>query len=151
MTQDRVRGYVIGKDKADGVLLWKVRVTDEFSPFLGEKLFVASVKDNISLAQGLEVNFIVGTFTGRNKDTYYKVIDVAPVEVRPQCDFCSERAEVGLEVSSDVSETAEYVRCCLPDFVRAIELLKNSPIPGNKMIKCRNFSADDRNWRMISA
>lgn len=151
MAQERVRGYVLGQDKADGVLLWKVRVTDEFSPFLGDKLFVASVRDNIFLAQGLEVDFIVGTFSGRNKETYYKVIDVAPVEVRPKCDFCPERAEIGLEVSSDVSETAEYARCCLPDFVRAIELLKTSTIPGNKQIKCRNFSAHDRNWRTLSA
>lgn len=151
MAQDRVKGYVLGQDKADGVLLWKVRVTDEFSPFLGEKLFVASVKNNVSLAQGLEVDFIVGTFTGRNKEAYHKVVDVAPVEVRPKCDFCSERAEIGLEVSSDDSGAAEYARCCLPDFVQAVELLKTSTIPGRKQIKCMNFSASDHGWRKLSA
>lgn len=151
MAQDRVKGYVLGQDKADGVLLWKIRVTDEFSPLLGEKLFAASVKDNVSLAQGLEVDFIVGVFTGRNKETYYKVIDVAPAEVRPTCDFCSEKAEIGLEVSSDDSGMAEYTRCCLPDFVRAVEFLKTSTIPGKKQIKCMNFSAGDHSWRKLSA
>ncbi len=151
MAQDRVKGYILGQDLAEGVSTWKVRVTDESSPFLGEKLFVASVKNNITLAIGLEVDFIIGIFTGRNKETYNKVIDVTPAQIQPKCDFCSEKAEIGLESSVDDQGSAEYMRCCLPHIVIAIQRIKTSVIKNPKQIKCTNFSAGDHNWRKLFA
>lgn len=159
MDQERVKGYVLGKDNADGVQTWKVRVTDESSPFVGEKLFVASVHGDVSLAQGLEVTFLIGAFAGRNKETYHKALDVAPPVIVPKCDFCDSVAEVGIEVCGytedgrvDLSGSAEYIRCCLPDIVRAINQEKSASIIKSKTkhFRCVNFSAGDKRWRKMN-
>jgi hypothetical protein len=153
MNQERVKGYVLGKDNADGIQTWKVRVTDESSPFVGEKLFVASVHGDVSLAQGLEVTFLIGAFAGRNKETYHKALDVAPPVIIPRCDFCDSVAEVGIEVSEYEDKGAvEYIRCCLPDIMRAIVQGQTTPVikAKTKKFRCVNFSAGDKQWRKMN-
>jgi hypothetical protein len=152
-TQGRVKGYVLGQDYAEGLPTWKVRVTDETSPFVGDKLFVASVHGEVALAQGLEVTFLIGAFTGRSKETYHKVLDVAPPVVIPKCDFCDRIAEIGIEVSGhEKNGSAEYIRCCLPDISRAIEQGKSSPLvnAATKQFRCINFGGGDNQWRKMN-
>ena len=151
--ENRVKGYVLGKDLADGVPTWKVRVTDESSAFVGEKLFVASIHGDLELAQGLEVTFLIGVFNGRNREIYHKVLDVAPPVIIPKCDFCDSVAEVGIEVSEYENKgAAEYICCCLPDIMRAIVQGQTSPVikAKTKKFRCVNFSAGNKQWRKMN-
>jgi hypothetical protein len=68
MTQERVVGHVIGKDTHKGREVWKVRVN-------GEKIQVASIRDNIVLAPGLSVSFLIGTFK-EGEQSVRKAVDV---------------------------------------------------------------------------
>jgi len=73
----RTKGFVIGSDlkgkPGEEQTVWKVRVKDERSEYNGEKIWVASVRDNIELANGLEVAFILVTIGG-----HLKALDVRP-------------------------------------------------------------------------
>jgi hypothetical protein len=73
--QARIRGYVLGSDEIQGATVWKVRVKDETNKFDGRKFVVASVHDNFSLAEGLEVTFVLGQFQERGQ-AVFKAIDV---------------------------------------------------------------------------
>ncbi|MDQ1284499.1 MAG: hypothetical protein QG620_847 [Patescibacteria group bacterium] len=73
--QGRIKGYVLGADKVQGETVWKVRVQDETSKYDGKKFVVASVRDNISLAGGLEVTFLLGQFREKGQ-AVQKAIDV---------------------------------------------------------------------------
>ncbi len=149
----RYRGYVIGQDMAAGVLTWKVCVTDKSSPYLGEKIFVASASEELpNLEKGLEVTFYVGAFGGSKGSTYYKAIDVALAIVAPRCDFCSAPAEILMEVcESEDHGNSESIRCCLPHIARAVRQGQASPIvtAKTKMFLVRNFAAGDSTWRKL--
>ncbi len=61
----RVTGFVIGSDiSKKGAVIWKVRVQDSGSGFDRGKLIVASTHEGITIAQGLNVTFLVGTVKG---------------------------------------------------------------------------------------
>jgi ribosomal protein L34 len=70
MAQERVVGFVVGSDTSQGREVWKVRVQKT-----KEKLVVASVHDNIALAPGLNVSFLIGIFKERGQDVR-KAVDV---------------------------------------------------------------------------
>lgn len=71
-TQERVVGHVVGSDLRQGREIWKVR------PINGDKIVVASVHENVALASGLDVSFIVGTFKD-GEQSVRKAIDVRPL------------------------------------------------------------------------
>lgn len=151
--QSRVKGYVMGQDMAAGVLTWKVCVTDSSSPFIGEKIFVASVHEDLSeLAKGLEVTFFVGAFGGRGGDTYYKAMEVALAKVVPRCDFCKAEAEVLIEVSEyEDRGNSECMRCCLAHIMRAILQGQSSPVikTKTKLFRCAGVHTPNREWRKM--
>lgn len=66
---------MIGYDVVAREKVWKVRVNDETSEFNGKKFEVASTHEDISLAQGLEVEFVLGTFRRRGHPVQ-KAVDV---------------------------------------------------------------------------
>lgn len=149
----RVKGYLLGKDSCEGVATWKIRVTDESSPFMGEKLFVASIHDDIQLAQGCEVTFLVAAFTGRNKETYYKALDVALPVVVPKCDFCDHVAEVGIEVTDYTPNgPAEHIRSCIACISHALLQGQTTPVieAKTKKFSCVNFSAGEKQMRRMN-
>lgn len=77
MQHSRHRGFVLGSDYAPkGQKIWKVRVKDPQSPFNGQKLVVASISDGIALAQGLNVNFVIGTVDDLSGAKTPRAVDV---------------------------------------------------------------------------
>jgi len=60
----RYNGFVIGCDSFSDKTVWKVRVKDNSSPCNEQKLSVASIRDDIALASGLNVHFEIGTVGG---------------------------------------------------------------------------------------
>lgn len=73
--QARIKGYVVGSDQVQGVTVWKVRAKDETNEHNGKKFVVASVHNNMQLAEGLEVTFVLGRFQERGQ-AVLKAIDV---------------------------------------------------------------------------
>jgi hypothetical protein len=60
MTQERVKGFVVGLDQMPGgKKVWKVQIKQDGQPKL--KMCVESVRDDVVLVAGLDVDFIVGT------------------------------------------------------------------------------------------
>ncbi len=152
METNRVRGYVLGQDPLNNVPTWKVCVTDDSSPFLSEKIFVASTSNDLKLVKGLEVTFLIGAFGGRGGETYYKALEVAPVKVTPNCDFCKAKAEILIEVSEyEDRGCTEAMRCCLSHFMRAIRQGQDSPIikAKTKLFRVINIAAGDKAWRKL--
>ena len=75
MTDERMRGFVVGFDtRAENEKIWKVRVNQRGHPLHGRKFSVASTHENIQLADGLEVAFLIGDFGPGGKDQ--KAVDV---------------------------------------------------------------------------
>jgi hypothetical protein len=73
----RIRGYVIGVDeKKGGIRTWKVRIKDPSHPQNGLKLPVASIRNNIGLARGLNVSFLIGTKDGQEGQKVPFAVDV---------------------------------------------------------------------------
>ena len=73
----RHRGFVIGSDPGPkGQSVWKVRVKDPESAYDGEKFVVASVHDEMQLARGLNVNFVIGTVDDSSGTKTPRAIDV---------------------------------------------------------------------------
>lgn len=68
-TQARVVGFVVGKDTIKGFEVWKVRSNE------GTKFQVASTHENIVLAPGLSVSFLIGTFK-EGEQSVRKAVDV---------------------------------------------------------------------------
>lgn len=64
MTDQRITGFVVGSDEhpKDHQKIWKVRVNQRGHPDNGEKLVVASTRNDIELADGVLVNFLIGLF-----------------------------------------------------------------------------------------
>lgn len=69
MMQERVVGHVVGNDISRGREVWKVKSES------GEKLKVASVYGDITLAPGLSVSFLVGSFK-ESGQSVRKAVDV---------------------------------------------------------------------------
>jgi hypothetical protein len=79
MTMKRCKGFVVGQDPTSGgTTVWKVRVKDSTSPHDGEKLVVASVRNDIELAKGLNVNFLIGSVDGPKGQKVPRAVDVLP-------------------------------------------------------------------------
>jgi len=83
----RLKGYVVGCDarQTDGKSVCKVRVKDPSSPHDGQKYIVASVRNGLELAQGLNVNFVLGTIDDSSGTPVFRAVDVClelPDEVR---------------------------------------------------------------------
>jgi hypothetical protein len=76
LTDERIRGFVVGFDTHDESekRIWKVRVNQRGHPSDGRKFVVASTHQNIELAEGLEVAFMIGDFGPGGKDQ--KAVDV---------------------------------------------------------------------------
>ena len=58
----RLKGFVVGSDRVGNDTVWKVRVNDETNKFHGRKFEVASVHEDIRIAKGLEVEFLLSNF-----------------------------------------------------------------------------------------
>ena len=78
MDEDRSKGFVVGKtERAEGKTdVWWVRVKDPGNPHNGKKLIVASIRDDVALARGLNVNFIIGTTKNERGETEPRAADV---------------------------------------------------------------------------
>jgi hypothetical protein len=77
MEQKRHRGFVVGSDTSPkGQSTWKVRVKDSESRHDGQKLVVASVRDGLELARGLNVHFAVGTIDDQSGTKILRAVDV---------------------------------------------------------------------------
>lgn len=77
MEQGRISGFVVGFDPGSGgKLVWKVRAKDPGSGHDGEKFVVASTHDGMTLAQGLNVNFLLGTVDDPDGRKVVRAVDV---------------------------------------------------------------------------
>lgn len=76
----RHNGYVVGQNNSGskGQPYWTVRVKDPESPHNGKKFPVVSTREGITLAQGLNVNFVIGSVDGENGQKVMKAVDVCP-------------------------------------------------------------------------
>ncbi|MBU6323834.1 MAG: hypothetical protein KGI41_03650 [Patescibacteria group bacterium] len=72
----RHRGFVIGVDVISGHEVWKVRVNDSRSEHHGKKFSVASVNENVRLAKGLNVHFLIGTVDDEHGKKSPRAVDV---------------------------------------------------------------------------
>lgn len=74
---ERHKGYVVGRDNnPEGQSVWKVRVKDADSSYNNQKLIVASVHGQLELAQGLNVNFAIGTVDDKSGQQAPRAVDV---------------------------------------------------------------------------
>lgn len=78
---ERVSGFVMANDGTPYDPLWKVRVKDSQSPYNGHKLTVASVHGDITLAQGLNVSFLIGSIDDKQGQSALRAVDVRLQEV----------------------------------------------------------------------
>lgn len=79
MSKERHEGYVVGSKRVgESGIVWKVRVKDKDSPYDGQKLAVISTYKNFELAQGLNINFIIGTIDDPKGQKVLRAVDVRP-------------------------------------------------------------------------
>ncbi len=71
----RLQGFVVGSDRVGNDTVWKVRVNDENNKLHRRKFEVASVHEDIQLAKGLEVEFLLGNFL-KDGHSVQKAVDV---------------------------------------------------------------------------
>jgi hypothetical protein len=86
MRQKHLTGFVVALDTklGSGKKVWKVRVKDPFSEDNGLKFEVTESRDEeLVLAQGLNVTFLVGQFSEFGKPKR-KAYDVQPVTGRKE-------------------------------------------------------------------
>jgi hypothetical protein len=77
MEQKRVKGYVTRfTTSSKGRLVCWVRVKDESSQHNGKELVSASIHENLELAQGLNVNFVIGTVDDQNNQKALRAVDI---------------------------------------------------------------------------
>lgn len=76
MVQKRYTGFVVGRDDRHGKTVWKVRVKDPQSDQDGQKFVVSSIRNDIELAQGLNVNFLIGSLDGEQGEKVFRAVDV---------------------------------------------------------------------------
>lgn len=74
--EKRELGYVLGSDMGKHGRVWKVRVNSPDSTYHGLKLIVASVRNSIELAVGLNVNFLVGEIDDEEGQPVPRAVDV---------------------------------------------------------------------------
>lgn len=74
--KNRHSGYVIGSSPTARGIVWKVRVKDPESEYDKWKLVVASIQGSIALAQGLNVDFVVGSVDGQAGEEELRAVDV---------------------------------------------------------------------------
>lgn len=75
---DRHRGYVSGSRIAPGGhTVWLVRVRGPTSPLHREPYIVASIRGDITLARGLNVDFALGTVDDPQGQPVPRAVDVA--------------------------------------------------------------------------
>jgi hypothetical protein len=76
MVQKRHTGFVVARDDRHGKTVWKVRVKNPQSEHDGEKFVVASTRNGFELAQGLNVNFLIGSLDGEQGEKVLRAVDV---------------------------------------------------------------------------
>jgi hypothetical protein len=74
----RLKGFIVGCDpgQTSEKTVCKVRVKDPSSEYDGQKFVVVSVRDGLELAQGLNVNFVLGTMDGEPGKQILRAVDV---------------------------------------------------------------------------
>jgi hypothetical protein len=72
----RISGFVIARDGTTDKPVWKVRVKQPGHALDGQKLIVASAHDDIALAKGLNVNFLIGTVDNQQNASALRAVDV---------------------------------------------------------------------------
>ena len=70
---ERTNGYVVGRKSAYGISTWAVKVRQRGHELEGQKILVASIAKGVTLSNGLDVDFFVGSRSGQTMAT-----DVAP-------------------------------------------------------------------------
>ena len=77
MENQRHKGFVSASDiGSEGRIVWKVRVKDPESPHDGQKITVASVRNGLELARGLNVHFAIGTIDDPSGRKVLRAVDV---------------------------------------------------------------------------
>lgn len=71
----RHQGFVAELSTANNEY-WIVKVDDKNSEYHGTRLLVASIRGNIALAKGLNVNFCVGNVDGPGGKPVNRAVDV---------------------------------------------------------------------------
>jgi hypothetical protein len=144
MQQGRSTGFVIADD--DGVL--KVRVTT--GPFTGKKLRVVTTHEHCQLAVRLEIDFFVGQQQGQ-RELFPVAVDARPVPAIPKCDCqrCGATAEIYIEVCGSDSESAHYIRTCLPHVLQQIKFAETLLVSGHRIIRVANAIGENQSWRTL--
>ena len=85
MVTKRHTGFVLGRNASHEKTVWKVRVKDPQSEHDGQKFVVASTHNGFELAQGLNVNFLIGSLDGEQGQKILRAVDVCleEPEVKP--------------------------------------------------------------------
>jgi len=76
MVKKRHAGFVVGRNASRENPVWKVRVKDPQSEFDGQKFAVASTHGGFELAQGLNMNFLIGSLNGERGQKVLRAVDV---------------------------------------------------------------------------
>jgi len=84
MVQKRHTGFVVGQSAAREKPVWKVRVKDSQSEHDGQKFVVASTRGGFELAQGLNVNFLIGSLDGERGQKVLRAVDVCLEDAESQ-------------------------------------------------------------------
>ncbi len=164
MTRVRVTGFVVGSDMQSGIVgahkLWKVRVKDETNEHDGKKFVVASIEGDITLAPGLSVTFVLGSFPKRNPSSKIQGTELRAVDVRldgPQpegkekvqvrCDHCSAPAEVLFEAVNTANDSGHYARTCLTHLQQTVMSLRSCVPSGQRCLQFVNVFKQDTVWR----
>ncbi len=72
----RHSGFVVGHTNTRHGGYWTVRVKEEGNPQNGKKFDVMSIADEVKLASGLNVTFLIGTVDGPQGQKIEKAVDV---------------------------------------------------------------------------
>ena len=100
MTQERVKGFVVGSDPgAHGKKLWKIRVNENGHPLNSKKLIAFSGEK--ALASGLDVDFVIGSAKQTPVAVDVRILTVAQAEL-------TSTRETRDEEVSDTFNLADY-------------------------------------------
>jgi hypothetical protein len=68
-----------------------------------------------------------------------------------RCDLqgCDDIAEVYIEVISNESESAYYIRTCLSHIFQQINFAQTLSVSGCRAIRVANVVAEDQKWRIL--
>ncbi|MDO8624643.1 MAG: hypothetical protein Q7R47_01065 [Candidatus Diapherotrites archaeon] len=151
MAQARVKGYVVGSDELPYGTVWKVRISDvDGGPHLmnGKKLAVASVGEGITLAPGLNVDFIVGTqqHNGKPVPAAVDVRITAPAGDPPQVVpkvSAKEQADVFTVFVAVSEERHSLVVHPYWTVDKVIEDLRRASDDSEQVVAARSFTEDE--------